>query len=175
MPTYTTLTSVKDELPSSLPASLTDALLTTYITAGSAQVDARVGRAYPFAYNSASQKFPEITDSVPTPSIIEECARQLAAFRAYVKLKEINKADQVASQGLLLRGMALETLQGIRRGDIDVILSGASLATATDLWSSTEDRDITFTRAVYEDGTSDESGTLDDFADPALAPHVTHD
>ena len=162
MPTYTTSAKVDELLPSSLPAAIDADDKARWIADASSIVDGRVGRR--FAVLSSGQKFADITDSPATPPQIELCARWLAAYFGFAALRELNKGKG-PSQGSSYYRLAMDTLKEIRAGNVDVFDSdGADAAGSSQLWSSTEDRDATFSRGAYEDGVlQGDAGTLDDF------------
>ena len=164
MPTYTTTSNLEDILPASLPATITTALKNQWIADASAMVDGQVGPRFPML--STNQKFADITDSPATPAWIELCSRWLAAYFAFLKLKEVNKTEKLPSQAKTYFDQANKFLEQIRAGKLDVLDSaGADLAASAQIWSSTESRDASFNRGEYVDGTLEgDAGTLDDFA-----------
>jgi len=121
MPVYTTIEAVEQWTPSNLPDTIDNTFKTNAIAQASEEIDAALTK-FGLAYKSNTQKFPDITDSPPTPVIIQEVAQWLAAYRYYVKLKEINKNMEM-KQGFLLRDMAKKRLERINNGEMDVILS----------------------------------------------------
>lgn len=162
MSTYTTTARVDELLPGTLPAAITSADKTRWVSDASAIVDGRVGARFPVL--GTGQKFADITDSPATPPQIELCARWLGAYFGFVALREINKG-KAPSQGSGYYKLAVDTLKDIREGKVDVYdATGVDAAGTTVLWSSTEDRDATFSRGVYEGGVlQGDRGTLDDF------------
>lgn len=163
MPTYTTTSRVDDLLPSSLPATIDSDDKAQWVADASAMVDGMVGPKYPI--QSSGQKFADITDSPATPAWIELCARWLAAYFGYLKLKEINKASKSVGMGATYYKLATEHLKQIREGEIDLYDSaGADLASTETMWSTTQNRDPAFARGRYEDGVlQGDAGSLDDF------------
>ena len=129
MATYTTSAKVQNELPDSLPTNFVTNNMTEMIADASGLVDAMVGTAYGYNYNSSAQKFPDITDSPATPAVIELCARWLAAAEGYVRLKELNKFSGKDME-TKFRGQAMDLLAMIRDGDIVVGVSGANIQTS---------------------------------------------
>ena len=123
MPTYTTRANVQLELPSTLPSGFVASYMTDMIAYASAMADAMVGPDYPFSYESNVQKFPNMND---TPSIIEKCARLIAAAEGYVRLKEINKLSGKDME-TKLRRQAEKKLLAIRDGEYQVAIDGVSL------------------------------------------------
>lgn len=162
MSTYTTRTNLQTLLPSSLPATLTTTLQDQYIADASSMVDALVGKRYPML--STGQKFANVTASPATPTLIELCARWIAAHFSWLKLGEINRSE--ATNATKYLEMAQEQLKEIREGRADIYDStGANLATETTAWSSTETRDATFTRGKMVNGSLEgDAGTLDDLS-----------
>ena len=120
MPVYTTLTELGYWLPDNLPATITTTLKTAMIANASSQIDARLTR-FELAYNSGTQKFPDVTDSPATPANINEICQMLAASLIYVILKEINKSEY--KQGEHLRQLAYDRLLEINRYKEAVYLS----------------------------------------------------
>jgi hypothetical protein len=129
MPTYTTSANVQLELPSTLPTDFVTNNMTTMIADASAIVDAMVGPDYAFSYNSSTEKFPAIGDTPATPSIIEKCARLVAAAEGYVRLKEINKLSGKDME-TKLRRQAEKKLLAIRDGEYGVSVAGTDLRTS---------------------------------------------
>jgi len=80
-PFYTTLTRVKAELPGSVPTTLTDAQITTFIGDASRAIDARLMN-YAVPFNA-------IGDDPPTPHVIEKAARLITAHECLLFLGEI--------------------------------------------------------------------------------------
>jgi hypothetical protein len=96
MPAYCTVTRVLNDLPASLPSSLTAtsyALITTYIGDASGEIDDRVGKKWARQYKTSTQKFPDITDSPATPKLVELCAIYLTLSWCYTKLGEENRGE----------------------------------------------------------------------------------
>jgi len=120
MPTYCTSADVLLELPPSPPASVTDNIAID-IAHASDLVEAGVGTAFPLAYNSGAQKFPDITDSPATPRIVALAAIYLAAARQYQRMGQLHDKD--ANQRTILEDKAEAILEGIREGNTDVVLS----------------------------------------------------
>lgn len=162
MPTYTTATAVEYGLPS-LPASITTAHKTQWITDASALVDAHVGSRFPVL--SSSQKFADITDSPATPPVIEVIARWLAMYFGFVRLKEVNRAGEGTDQAKAYWDKAMAELEKIAGGMVDVLGSdGSSLAVGSLAASTTTDIDPEFSRGRRSDGVlQGDPGTLDDF------------
>ncbi len=71
-PLYTTVDRVIDELPGSLPESLSTEKLTRYIYDAARYIDAHLASVY-------SVPFAGIGDATPTPALIERICRKLAA------------------------------------------------------------------------------------------------
>lgn len=92
MPIYTTKAKVAGEIPADRPidpatgadytAEAWNTKLDALIAERSAEVDDRVGSRYTFAYNSSTQKFPQISDDVPTPAIIDRIVKYLVVYDA---------------------------------------------------------------------------------------------
>jgi len=92
MPAYTTIAKIKQEIPASRPDDPTtgltftseawDAKLTALLAERSAEVDDLVGSRYSFAYEENTQKFPDITSSPATPSVVEKITRWLVVYDA---------------------------------------------------------------------------------------------
>ena len=96
MPTYCTVARVLNDLPASLPSSLTatsHALIVTYIGDASGEIDERVGKKWERQYKTSTQKFPDITDTPATPKLVELCAIYLTLFWCYTKLGEENRGE----------------------------------------------------------------------------------
>ena len=124
-------------------------------------VDGMVGPKYPML--GTLQKF---ADSPSAPAWIELCARWLAAYFGFVQLREINKTDKLPTQASMYFKMAQAALKDIRKGDIDVFdAAGAEMASSAEAYSTTENRDATFTTGEYVDGDlQGDEGTLDWFS-----------
>jgi hypothetical protein len=163
MPTYTTTTDVEALLPASLPAAITTAHKNQWVADASKLVDSLVGPRFSLLSSPAGQKF---ADSPNAPGLIELCARWLGAYFGFLKLREINKADNVPTQGQTYYELAQVNLQMIRDGVADLYsATGAALAAAPGLVSTPEDIDPTFSRGEYTDGVLvSDAGTLDDFS-----------
>lgn len=160
MPTYTSRTALQTLLPASLPAALTTTLQDQYIADGSAYVDAMVGKRFPIL--STGQKFADATASPATPALIELCARWVAGHFAWLKLGEINRSE--ASNATKYLEMADAKLQQIREGQVEIFDSaGANKASRATAYSTTQTRDLVFTRGKYVDGDLEgDAGNMDD-------------
>lgn len=126
MPTYTESAKVQNELPDSLPTGFVTANMTDLISIGSELVESLVGPHYAFQYNSNTQKFPNVTDTPATPTIIEICARWLAAAEGYVRLKEVNKLSGKDLESKF-RSNAMDMLEKIANGDVVISVSGSNI------------------------------------------------
>ena len=96
MPSYCVYTRVLNDLPSSLPSSLTDtsyALIKTYISDASGEIDERVGKKWARQYKTSTQKFPDITDTPATPKLVELCCVYLTLSMCFAKMGEDNRGD----------------------------------------------------------------------------------
>ena len=162
MAAYTTTTLLGYLMPSPLPSDVTAGMQAQWIADASAYVDGMVGKRYPMLGDG--QKFADITDSPATPALIELCARWVAAHYGWLKLGEINRTE--ATNATKYLEMADDKLKAIREGEADIYsAAGADLATAETAYSTTEDRDPTFTRGARVDGElQGDAGTLDDFS-----------
>jgi hypothetical protein len=101
MPAYCLYTRVLNDLPTSLPSSLTAstyALIKTYIGDASGEIDERVGKKWARQYNSSTQKFPDITDTPATPKLVELCCVYLTLSMCFAKMGEENRADEDAGR-----------------------------------------------------------------------------
>lgn len=123
---YSNLANVKAELPSSLPAGLTDPTITGYIQIASSQVDAEVGPAYPFAYVTNTQKFPQKGSSPDTPGLIEKITRYIAAADCWAFMGETPPETGKSNQDRL-KEWAAEMLTLIRSGEIVISSNGVRL------------------------------------------------
>ena len=92
MPTYTTYSKVNADLPSG--HGILEATIDTYISEASDEVEVRVGKKYARQYKTSTQKFPDITDSPATPSLIEKCCRWLVLAECYEDLGQDNRGDE---------------------------------------------------------------------------------
>lgn len=160
MAAYTLVADVLTMLPATLPSGVTLAHQTRWITDASAIVDSLVGQRFPML--STHQKF---ADAPSAPPMIEVCARWMAAYFGFIELREINQSGTLPGQATSYHKMALDALEGIRKGEIDIYSSaGVDLGSTETMWSTTLDRDATFSRGVYVDGVREgDAGSLDDF------------
>jgi len=97
MPAYCLYTRVLNDLPTSLPSSLTTgtyALIVTYIGDASGEIDERVGKKWARQYKTSTQKFPDITDSPATPKLVELCCVYLTLSMCFAKMGEENRGDE---------------------------------------------------------------------------------
>jgi len=130
MPIYTTTTKLGYWMPSSLPAAITDAVKNAAIADAGAEIDAWLPKIG-LSYKNGTQKFPDVTDSPATPTIIDTCAQWIAAYNIYVILKEINR-DPENKIGEILKGKADRRLERINKGEMEVILSDGTKITFSD-------------------------------------------
>ena len=153
MPTYTSDENLLRELPSSLPTALdTAAERLPYITEASALADALVGPRFPA--NESGQRFPDITETPPTPPLIEMATRLLAASLIYAALHTIGGGDGPPAAESL-RNEALTWFTRIRDGEISVAGADGNVApTSARITSTTRSAEPTFRVARYDsDGT----------------------
>lgn len=166
MPTYTIKDDLDDHLPASLPAAITDAIKDKAIAKASSEIDGMLPKIG-LGYGSGTQKFPDVTGDPATPVVIDECCQWLAAYRVYLKLKEINKNVEM-KQGFLLRDMALKRLKRINDGDMAIYLSDGTQITnsSTGIYHTKANSAPRISRGNYDaDGNLLDAnpGTLDDF------------
>lgn len=144
---YSNLANVKAELPSSLPAGLTDPTITGYIQIASSQVDAEVGPAYPFAYVANTQKFPQKGSSPDTPGLIEKITRYIAAADCWAFMGETPPETGKSNQDRL-KEWASERLTSIRDGGIVISSNGVRLkSTQVDYVTWRDEDEVVFTDA----------------------------
>ncbi len=154
MPAYTSDENLLRELPTSLPTALdTAAERLPYITEASALADALVGPRFPV--DESGQRFPNITDTPPTPPLIEMATRLLAASLIYAALHTIGGGDGPPAAESL-RDEALTWFARIRDGELSVTdANGDTTPTSARIISTTEGAEPTFRAARY-----DSEGTL---------------
>lgn len=115
---YTTTTKVKDNLPSGLPAELTDSLISEYIADGSRTVDGYLQGRY-------TTPFAAIGDSPPTPRVIEMVARKLAVGQCRLFMGQINDENPDVNTE-----QAIATLKDMAAGKIKIDGYSGGIATA---------------------------------------------
>jgi hypothetical protein len=133
MAAYTDLTSVKNKLPASLPATLSDSVITGFIVDASGEVDDGVGPRYSRQYKSNTQKFPDVTDSPSTPASVKLCATWLAVSECYEKIGESNRGNEPGASEpnkSYYRRKAEGVLSRILNGEIDLSVAAATRAAA---------------------------------------------
>ena len=123
MPAYCAYTRVLNDLPSSLPSSLTAttyALVKTYIGDASGEIDDRVGKKWARQYATNTQKFPDITDSPATPKLVELCCVYLTLSYCFAKMGEDNRGDEDAGRlplKVYYRNLAEKLMEEIAHSD----------------------------------------------------------
>ena len=123
MPAYCAYTRVLNDLPTSLPSSLTAttyALIKTYIGDASGEIDDRVGKKWARQYATSTQKFPDITDSPATPKLVELCCVYLTLSYCFAKMGEDNRGDEDSGRlplKVYYRKLAEEIMQEIAYSD----------------------------------------------------------
>jgi len=149
MPNYVARATVAAELPSGYAsAGLDNDTIDGFISRASLMVDEKVGVHYPKAYETSTQKFPEITDeSNTTPATVEECAKLLALSKCLAFLSEENFGDEDMLIDMnRYRKEANDTLKQIRDGDIDLMIDKQTLfESATKYLTDESDRLAVFT------------------------------
>lgn len=169
MPTYCTdadmllwLGSPADsDFPSGFDTSAERAALITF---ASGIVDAGAGQAFtPSLVGSAYQRFPEITGTPPTPSLIEQITSMIAAVKLFQVVGSVNHIS-LRTPDLLQE--AYDLLKMVRGGDLDVYSSTTGttygLRLPTSNVPSTAEHE--YTVGQYDaDGNllSDDTGSLD--------------
>ncbi len=151
MPTYTSDTNLLTELPDNLPAALdTPVERAPYIEQASLLADSLVGPRFPIrTYGAAEHKFPDITDTPPTPPLVELGTRKLAAAMVYGALSLIGREGDVGGKGLY--DEALEWFRRIREGELQVTDSeGTDYAAFRPVSSTTEAVEPTFRSGRYD-------------------------
>ena len=127
---YTTVAKVQAELPRGEPTGYTTETwatkLSELIAERSQYVDDGVGGAYPFSYNSSTQKFPDITDDPATPSRIEVITRYLTVSDAMGIIGGTYNIGE-PSQKTLTRSKGEAQLKDILNGKLSISLNGISL------------------------------------------------
>jgi hypothetical protein len=152
MPTYCTTDDVLAELPDSPSSKVTDKM-STDITKASQLVESGVGSRFPFNYESNTQKFPDISSSPATPTLIRQAATYYTAYFQWLRIKEtINDGDKTQAQEY--RDLAESFLEDIREGRKTVDLSaanimGTSLLGVEDTQYADEDTEI-FTKTELD-------------------------
>jgi len=106
-PVYSLVSKVRTELPSNIPAELTDFIIEQYIYDASRRIDF-------FLYGYYSVPFPGIEQSPATPALIERICRKLALADSLVFLGMVNQAELNSS----LEEQALAELERLRKGEI---------------------------------------------------------
>ena len=154
MSNYVARATVQAELPTGYGDVLDNDTIDDYIERASLRVDELAGVDYPLAYESSTQKFPEITDeSNTTPATIEDCAMYLTLVKCFAKLGENNreyKQDDKPAK-IYFRELALKTMELIRKGEIDLSISLSSKLYASEKYPDDEsDRDAVFTNDAME-------------------------
>jgi hypothetical protein len=161
---YTSDVNLLIELPDNLPSAVdTLAERLAYIQLAGSLVDALVGSRYPAG--DSGQKFPDITDSPPTPSLIELATRKLAAGTICSAIGVAGRDGGDIAQALCTE--ATDLLRQIREGELAIVdQDGTDYATATQISSTTEGTASTFGLGRYDtDGEllDETAGSLDDF------------
>jgi len=157
-PVYCDTTDVLDLVPANINTDVIDTVfLVSAITRASAEVDSRVGSSFPLAYHDGIQKYPNIDDEPGTPEMIREAAAELAAYRVFVKLREINRGLGEDPQGIIHRNSGRKILEEIRTGLIDIILDGSVIG-SRDLFGWSGSGSI----PTFRRDTIDSSGNISD-------------
>lgn len=146
---YCTPDDVISYLPASYDEGVSDSYLLNAIAQASSECDARVGRNFSLNYQENKQRFPNITDSPATPELIREAAALLAAYRVYVKLREVNRGLGDDPQGIILRNSGRKILEEIRNGEIDILIGGTMLGQRNLVNYPTDGSVATFRQAKY--------------------------
>jgi len=127
--------------------------------------DGLVGPRFPVG--DSNQKFPDITDSPPTPALIELATRKLASSMIYGAIGVTGRDGGELLGGQTLYADAMDMFDRVRTGELTIEdESGTDYATATPIGSTTEGVAASFIRGRYDtDGEllDDTSGSLDDF------------
>lgn len=149
MPTYTSDANLLRELPETLPEALdTEAERLPYITEASALADALVGPRFPL--NASGQRFANITDTPPTPPLIEMATRFLAASLIFAALHTIGGGEGPPAAESL-RDEALTWFARIRDGEISLTgADGDTAPTSPRITSTTRRAEPTFRVARYD-------------------------
>lgn len=143
---YTSKADVAELLPANLPAAITDADYTSWITRASKEVDIGVGREYPVRADLGGQKFEDQPD---TPHVVKLVATWLAASWGFARIKEVNRAPNQMSGEEKYRKWAEMKLEAVRSGEIDVYDgAGEDVGTAAVAPLAVAGRDAVFTADV---------------------------
>jgi len=168
MPTYCTDEQVVRLLPTNLPTDVdTEAERTAagYRTEASRAAEEMVGPSFGMGtFDSATQKYPNVTGTPSTPQSIQ---RLTATIAASVLLDHIHFVSRAGLGGGALLQDAAEQAELIRSGAVHVIDSAGTAygGRSANVVRTTGDGVPVFTRGDYdEDGAllSDVAGSLDD-------------
>lgn len=137
---YTSLVNVLAELPNERPkdpytqstytANNWNIKLQALIEENSQLIDDSVGGNYSFAYNSGTQKFPDIDADPATPGTIEKICRYLTVADALAYFSGIYTEDD-NSPRMRRRNWADNRLKMIRSGEIEISVAGSNLKTVS--------------------------------------------
>lgn len=166
MATYTSDDNLLIELPDNLPDSVDSAAeRLVYIQLAGSLADSLVGPRYPVG--PSGQKFPDITDSPPTPPLIELATRKLAAGMIYRVIGVVGRDGGELGGAQPLHEEAADLFRRIREGELAVIdEDGTDYATVTPISGTSDGVATTFSRGRYDvDGEllDETAGSLDDF------------
>lgn len=155
MPNYVARATVQAELPTGYAAAgLDNDTIDEYIGRASLRVDELAGVDFPLAYETDTQKFPEIDDgSYTTPATIEDCALWLTLVKCYIKLGEKNRIYEIEKRPaqIYYRELAIDTMKQVRDGDIDLGITKNYKFYATEKYPDDEtDFDRTFTNTELD-------------------------
>jgi len=106
-PVYSLLDKVKAELPSAIPAELTDAVIMQYLYDASRRIDAALAEAY-------ATPFPGIEEDPPTPALLERLCRKLALADCLVFLGASNALELSPA----VEDKTLAELERLRKGEL---------------------------------------------------------
>jgi len=106
-PGYTTVSLVRNELPSDTPDQLADPVVEQFIYDASRRIDA-------FLYDYYSVPFPGIEQNPKTPALIERIARKLSVADCLVFLGMVNQAELKST----IEEQALLELTRLRKGEL---------------------------------------------------------
>jgi hypothetical protein len=108
-PGYTTVSLVRNELPSDTPDQMTDTVVGQFIYDASRRIDA-------FLYDYYSVPFPGMEQSPKTPAVIERIARKLSVADCLVFLGMVNQAELKST----IEEQALLELSRLRKGELSL-------------------------------------------------------
>jgi hypothetical protein len=107
LPCYTTVSQVRNELPSNTPEQMADMVVEQYIYDASRRIDAFLNGLY-------SVPFPGMGQAPETPAVIERTARKLAVADCLAFLGMLNQIELKS----VIEDQALAELARLRKGEL---------------------------------------------------------